>query len=302
YKKTSDLILEKMNAKFKSSTSSSVDWLQNSNMTSRYGNDLWNGSSGNPYRPATLSVIIYDYKKNQTNSLLKHFSKELPNEYLLAPSEVGMDRFIDPEFNNLGTVAADNRAGATFSRSSAGSYIRKYRATDARPAYKDDTPIYIYRSTELYFFLAEALNNQGRFEEASALINRGVNNAFPKGGVTWEGFTDDWTSASSLGNRTYPDLGIRGCHNLGVREFKLAVTDEISLEEAIKFNDFAIMDEMFLEFPCEGKNYPAMVRAALRHGDFSHMAGRISEKYDNPEEIKAKIEAGGYFIKWDLTK
>jgi hypothetical protein len=38
--------------------------------------------------------------------------------------------------------------------------------------------------------LAEAMNNLGRYTEAIALINQGVNNYFPDGGVTWEGFTD----------------------------------------------------------------------------------------------------------------
>lgn len=293
YKKATDLILTEMNAQFKASVSTTTNWMHNSGLGGKYGSGgIWDNTSA--YRPENVSVIIYDYKKNQTNSLLKHFGTETPNEYLLAPSAVGMARFSDPEFNPLGSAGSDTRGNITFAKNNEGNYfIRKFRAlsSTARPnAYQDDVHIYIYRASELYFMLAEGLNNQGRFEEASALINQGVNGSFPNGGVTWEGFTDDWTSNSSLGNRRYPDIGIRGAHTLGSRPFT----------EDIKENDMAILDEMLLEFAAEGKIYPAMIRVALRHGDPDIIADRVCEKYPNAEEIRSKIRSGGYFIKWNL--
>ena len=144
--------------------------------------------------------------------------------------------------------------------------------------------------------LAEALNNLGRVTEASALINRGVNGSFPNGGVTWDGFTDDWTGASTLGTRRYPDLGIRGAFNLGNREFYV---------EMLGANDEAILDEMMLEFPAEGKIYPTMIRMARRYNDPSIIADRVCPKYADPEAIRAKINAevggkAGYFVHWNL--
>lgn len=135
--------------------------------------------------------------------------------------------------------------------------------------------------------LAEALNNLDRDVESSALINHGVNSSFPNGGVVWEGFTDDWTSATASGSRRYPDLGIRGVFELGKREFSVGNKRE---------NDLAILDEMMLEFPCEGRIYPAMVRIASRYNDYNIIADRVCPKYQDPEAIRAKILKGGYFI------
>ena len=129
--------------------------------------------------------------------------------------------------------------------------------------------IYIYRGSELYFMLAEALNNLGRVTEASALINQGVNGSFPNGGVTWDGFTDDWTGASTLGTRRYPDLGIRGAFNLGNREFTRGDA---------RANDEAILDEMMLEFPAEGKIYAPADGEIGMVFDTLHAVSLVSEE------------------------
>ena len=291
YQTTVNLILNEMNSVFASTVNDATQYLRNARMTGGYSG-IWNNR--NPLPQETVSAIIYDYSKNQTNNLLRHFGSENPNEYLLAPSEVGINRFYDTEFNPLGSSSADNRANITFGTNSSGdNVIRKFRPNaSVRPyAYQDDVHIYIYRAADLYFMLAEALNNLGRDVEASALINQGVNGSFPNGGVTWAGFTDDWTSASTIGSRKYPDLGVRGVFQLGNRQFELGNTKE---------NDLAILDEMMLEFPSEGRIYPAMIRIAKRYNDYNIIADRVVPKYSNPEEIRTKILNGGYFINWDL--
>lgn len=294
YQRTVNLILSAMNAKFKSTVNDATQYMHNVKLSGVYGT-VWN--LANPMPQEVVSAILYNYSKNQTNSLLKHFGSESPNEYLLAPSEVGRLRFSDKDFNPLGGANTDKREGITFAKDASGnSVIQKFRPVN-KPvrtyAYQDDVHIYIYRGSELYFMLAEALNNLGRTTEASALINQGVNGSFPNGGVTWDGFTDDWTGKSSLGTRSYPDMGIRGAFGLGSREFKKG-------EEYREANDMAILDEMLLEFPCEGKIYPAMIRMAKRYNDFNIIADRVCPKYADKEGIRAKILAGGYFIHWDL--
>ena len=121
--------------------------------------------------------------------------------------------------------------------------------------------------------LAEALNNLGRFEEAAALINGGVGGKFPTGGVTWAGFTDDWTGSTALGTRKYYNVGIRGTFALANRSFKTLVMAP-QYQADMKYNDLAIMDEMLLEFPCEGKIYPALIRVAKRWNDYGIIADR----------------------------
>ncbi len=294
YQQTVNLILSEMNKKFASTVNDATQYLRNKKMSGVYP-QIWNYETPSPQE--LVSAIIYNYSKNQTNSLLKHFGTESPNEYLLAPSEIGRLRFSDVSFNPLGGSSSDRREGATFAKDEAGNYvIQKYRPINSPKrtyAYQDDVHIYTYRSAELYFMLAEALNNLGRTIEASALINQGVNGSFPNGGVTWAGFTDDWTAVTSIGTRKYPDMGIRGVFDLGSREFKRG--DEFKQE-----NDMAILDEMMLEFPCEGKIYPAMIRMAKRYNDYNIIADRVCPKYTNPESVRSKILNGGYFISWDL--
>jgi hypothetical protein len=70
---------------------------------------------------------------------------------------------------------------------------------------------------------------------------------------------------------------------------------------AKKFNDKAILDEMLLEFPCEGKIYPAMIRIAKRWGDYSIIADRVCPKYGaDSTAIRTKIMNGGYYVPWNL--
>jgi len=300
YQVTATTLLNALNAQFATSTADGTAWIRNVTLNGNY-QTIWNNID--PYAREAVSAIIYDYTKNQTNGLLKHFGTQYPNQYLLRPSEVGRDRFLDNEFNPKGS-GSETRMGVTFKQDSEGRYyISKFRPNNSKRAfpYQDDVHIYIYRGAEYHFMLAEALNNLGRFEEAAALINGGVGGKFPTGGVTWEGFTDDWTGATSMGTRKYPNVGIRGTFALGNRTFKTIVSEEAK-EAAKKFNDMAIMDEMLLEFPCEGKIYPSLIRVAKRWNDYNIIADRVCPKYETKaEEIRAKILGGAYFVPYDLS-
>ena len=299
YQTAANVLLTAMNTQFATSTSDGTAWIRNVTLNGNYAT-IWNYPD--PYAREVVSAIIYDYTKNQTNSLLKHFGTEYPNQYLLRPSEVGRNRFSDNVFNPKGS-GSETRMNVTFRQDSESRFfISKYRPNNSRRTYpyQDDVHIYIYRASEYHFMLAEAMNNLGRFEEAAALINGGVGGRFPTGNVTWPGFSNDWTGATSLGTRKYPNVGIRGTFSLGSRTFRTVASVE-GQEAAKKFNDLAIMDEMLLEFPCEGKIYPTLIRAAKRWNDYNIVADRVCPKYtSNSEAIRAKILSGGYFVPYDL--
>lgn len=299
YQQAATILLDMMNAKFNSTTSTSVDWLRN-DMNTGGGKwaALWNQAGKNPYRPATVSCIVYDYSKNQTNTLLKHFDWEVPNQFLLAPSDSGMARF-DAPLNNLGTQTSDTRKNATFKKNSAGDfYFCKFHPNASnRSAFMDDVPIFIYRDGDLYLMLAEALNNLGYYAEASALINVGVNTFLNSGNILSDIFAPGWTMKTPLGGRAYADKGIRGVFSLGNRTFQ---TGDITAEKT-KANDLAILDESMLELTGEGKVYPMLIRIARRYGDYNIVADRVCPKYTNPDEIRAKIvNDGQYFVPWKL--
>lgn len=321
YQKVVDIILPKLNEKFAHTNldGNNIDWLRSVALAGKFAR-IWDTKGKDPLRIEAISIIQYNYEYNQTNSLLKHFGTERPNQFLLSPSEVGRARFSDPDFNNLGVKDRDAREGISFRKTTADQWvINKFRpsSSQARPnAYEDDVLIYIYRAAELHFMLAEALNQLDRYPEAATLINSGLSGVFPNGNVTWPGFSNNWTSATEHGTRAYPNAGIRGTFALGNREFFKEPKQEgdpaidgenllsdLSAEEigqAKMKNDLAILDEMLLEFPAEGKIYPAMIRIAKRYNDYNIIADRVCPKYQNGEDIRTKILNGAYFIKWDL--
>ena len=124
-----------------SNPGSNVEWLPSAATPGHYS-PIWNNTI--PYRFEAVSAIIYDYTKNQTNTLLKHFSNEFPNKYLLRPSEAGVARFLDSKFNP-GATTNDTRYKCCFGKNAGQVYLSKYRpvgSTARANAYQDDCHIY----------------------------------------------------------------------------------------------------------------------------------------------------------------
>lgn len=282
---------------------SSVYWLPSAATPGHY--NVWNQAQ--PYQCEVVAALIYDYTKNQTNTLLKHFSNEYPNKYWLRPSEAGMNNFTDSEFNPGNSGTGDTRYKTTFGTSGGVQYISKFRpvgSTVRANAYQDDVHIYIYRATHYHIMLAEALNHVNRFTAMNGVFNSGVTKEnYVADATEWEGFSKNWTSDAEWGNRRYPSMGIRGCFGLRARDMALNVLGG-SEEDAHRKNDLAILDEYMLEFPVEGKTYAAMNRMALRYSDLEIVAKRVCPKYEatgKAGEIRAKILNGGNYVHYDLN-
>lgn len=298
YQKVVDLILPKLNEAFLASDpkGSQTKWM----MSAGYNNAMNRlfDNLGGPSTASAVAVIRYNYEKDQTNNLLKHFY----NDYLLRPSEAGSLRYTDMDFNpRSAPTSIDTRYSQFISQDNAGKrYFHKYRKRSGsnRPnTRQDDVHIYLYRSSELYLMLIEAFNHLQRYPEMNALLNRGVDFYFPTGNVTWEGFTDQWTRGSG---RAWPDYGVRGVVGGLPRTLRVSNT-----EANRKFNDIQILQEIILDQPGEGKTYPAMIRMARRYNDPNIIADLVCPKYEvvgKDAEIRAKILNGGYFVPWDLRK
>ncbi|MBQ8064101.1 MAG: hypothetical protein IJ144_05080 [Prevotella sp.] len=315
YKTAADELLKALNEQIDitADPGSNVYWLPGGATPGHYtANWNYNGKVPGPYD--TVSAIIYDYTNNQTNSLLKHLSNEFPNEYLLRPSEVGINRFLDKDFNP-GSSTNDTRYKACFGTSSGVPYFAKFRTTGSsvRPnAYEDDCHIFLYRATQYHMMLAEALNHLGRFYAMNGVFNVGVKageleECFKAGTEEWEGFESkydptlcDWTGTANWGTRKYPSMGVRGCYSLPAREISM---DRININNTYRINDMAMLDEVILEFAGEGKVYPWMNRMAVRYNDPRIIADRVCPKYEavgTDGEIRAKIMAGGYWVPYNL--
>lgn len=316
YQQAADELLKKLGEQINvtSDPGSNVYWLPSAATPGHYS-PIWNNAQPYPYE--TVSAIIYDYTKNQTNTLLRHFSNEYPNKYWLRPSEVGVARFLDKTFNP-GATDNDTRYKACFGMSSGQRYLAKFRpvGSSARAnAYQDDCHIYIYRATQYHLMLCEALNHLKRFTAMNAVFNKGVkagdtDDCFVAGAAEWQGFEStidptksDWTGTANWGTRKYPSLGIRGCFNLTARPIKDNIHD-LGETATLRFNDQALLDEAMLEFAGEGKVYPMMCRLAVRYNDPSIVADRVCPKYTDESLatiVRSRIMDGGYWVPFNLN-
>lgn len=306
YKRAADLLLSALGTYInnESNSGSNPYWLPCATTPGHY-KSFWNYAQ--PYPPETVAALIYDYSNNQTNTLLKHFSTEYPNEYLLRPSEYGMEHYTDATFNP-GATDGETRTNCLFGEDTDGDYIAKFRAigsTVRANAYQDDVHIYIYRQTQYHMMLAEALNNLDRYTALNAVLNTGVKTTeYSATDPEWEGFTQNWTSSAEWGTRKYPSMGIRGALNLTARDIKQSIVDLGTVEATRKYNDEAILNETMIEFACEGKTYATMNRMALRYNDLGIVADRVAPKYKakgKDGDVRAKIEAGGNYVHYDLN-
>ena len=294
---------------------SNVYWLPSAATPGHYS-PIWNYAQPYPYE--AVSAINYDYKTNQTNTLLRHFSNEFPNKYWLRPSQAGMDRFLDSDFNP-GSSTNDTRYKCCFGTSSGQPYLSKFRPVNSsiRPnAFQDDCHIYLYRATQYHMMLCEALNHLRRFHAMNAVLNTGVKSGttedcFQVGAAEWKGFEStidptkcDWTGDANFGTRRYPSMGIRGCFGtLVARPVKTNVTELGGEKPTFRHNDLLLLDEAMLEFAGEGKVYPMMNRMAVRYQDPSIVADRVCQKYTNPalaSTVRSRIMDGAYWVPFDL--
>ena len=278
---------------------------------------LWDNVD--PHAREVVSAIIYDYTRNQTNQLLYHFSKEYPNKYLLRPSSLVLTEYFENNAFNPGYTSSSEKRNSTVfgDRYSDQPYLAKYRpagSTRRVNAYQDDVHIYLFRATEYHFFLMEALTCLGRFEATDRLLNLGLqatdfvtdadgmvkdDNGYGTPLPGFEGFTNDWTNTASWGTRKYPHVGERGAFSLKARELATDNSD-LYLQQNMKANNLAILDEAMLEFAGEGKVYPMYIRTAIRWNDPAIISSRVAVKYGDKAETMKPIIEEQYFVPWDL--
>lgn len=320
YKKAADLLLSALNVYINNESYSGNNpyWCPNAGTKGRYQN-LWQVQD--PYAPEMVCVILYDYNQDQTNSLVRHFNSDAPAEYLLQPSEAGMDNFTNTA-KNPGGSSSETRFKNLVGKNGNGYYVAKFRQNGGRNgvranAYQDDVHIYIYRATQYHLMLCEALNQLNRFTALGCVLNTGMtgdnvtqlveNDEALKAGEPikypeWEGFTRNWTNDAEWGTRKYPDTGIRGAYELSARPIESGSTPE-QLAAAKRDNDIQILKEAEVEFSCEGKTYPWMNRVAVRYKDLRIVADEVCPKYEVKGlggQVYNRILAGGNWVKYDL--
>lgn len=297
YQDVVDLILPQMNEAF-ASGSSYTKWMCAANYHNAYERgQIFTGEQ--PSTMAAVSVIIYNYKKNQTNKTRDDFY----SAPILRPSEAAITRYTSKDFNPNAYTKPDQRDprfSTHFNQDAYGNWrMQKWR-------YRSDNFIYMYRNVELYFMLIEAFNHlPDRFEERYVLMNEGVSNYFPDGGVKYPGFTNDWTRVGGAVTHTYADTGMRGTWGASSTSTSLLCRDMKKEPGNERHNDLELLKEICIEMPCEGKTFPAMIRMAKRYNDPTIISDLVCGKYGEEDastaaDVRAKIESGDYFVHWNM--
>lgn len=279
----------------------------------KIGNDDYNGEwiqffTRDPVTKTRglINIVPYDYERNQTNRLIRYFSNEEPSVYYLKPTEVAMQRY-ESQLRYDGHTRGDQYRGInyTYYFQNGEWVIRKFsrERESASEIHKNNVHIVIYRDSDVHFFMIEALNNLGEFEQAEALLNDGIEQYLIRNVDNLEYPFDDEVMNSSLSR----NWGIRRRVNLapvfpeGLSKADIA-TDE-DRQQYMEALDRLVMEEWLMESAGEGKVFPALVRFAKRWNDPSILADIVSAKYPDGQKQQVRghlMDEQNWFVKYPL--
>lgn len=220
------------------------------------------------YRKEQICVQFYDFSLHQTNRYIQYYSNTYPNKYYIRPTTVGMSRF---DLQTKSGIPGDGSRGnkATYIQSNGDWVLYKFLQANltSDKIYTNDVQITLYRAAEIHLFLVEALIGQGRFQEALAFLNNGVESFYNATNGTFNPPFTDYPSTlyrtATTSDRA--NSGIRGRVGLDpVGNF--ALTSATALDTLVNMRrlDSLVVEETALEFAGEGKSLYAMNRMARR--------------------------------------
>lgn len=271
----------------------------------------WNGEWIDLFRDfvrrEAIFMFTYDYNLKQTNRLISYFSNQSPNQYLLRPSDTSMQRFRDQKRSD-GTDGDIYRGeGRTFAQNNGQWVVNKFISahTTSDKVFRNDVVINLYRASDLYLWMVEALNHLGRFEEALIFLNGGIETYFnTASGVFMSPFEQypttlyRTTSTSEGANQ-----GIRGRVSLKSVGDEILQNPSANIEDDKFKIDSLLIEETFLECAGEARSLFTLIRMAKRWNKPEIVANNVSEKYPagTKEDIKTKLlDSNNWFIKYDL--
>jgi len=253
-----------------------------------------------------ITIVPYDFERNQTNRLIRYFSNTEPSVYYLKPTEVAMARYERQTRYDGHTMGDRYRGdGVTYYLQNGEWVIRKFSRDreSASEIYKNNVHITIYRDSDVHFFLIEALNNLGIFKPADALFNDGVELYLSRNSGSLEYPFDDPTInahyAINLGIRRRVSLAPVYPEDLSIADLKT----DAEKEQYKKAFDKLIATETLMESAGEAKAYFALMRIAKRWNDPSILADIVSAKYPDGQKQQVRghlMDEQNWFVKYPL--
>lgn len=258
-------------------------------------------------RKEAIFLMTYDYTKSQTNSLIDYFSNASPNKYYLRPTQAAMDRFNNQKQSNGNEGDLYRGDGVTFKEVDGEWVVYKFISAHLTSdyIYRNDVQVNLYRASDLHLLLAEALVGMGRFSEALAFYDGGLETYYNN---TLSSFNEPFTAYpvtlyAASGDGTTQGVRTRvALMKMGSRVEKTP-NEDVNVDK--KFMDSLLVEEACLEFAGEGKALYTMMRMAKRWNDPSILADRVSAKYPEAKrvEIREKLMSEeNWFIKHDLSE
>ncbi|GAB6011662.1 hypothetical protein [Viscerimonas tarda] len=282
-------------------------------------------------RLETISLFLYDYDKNQSNHLIDYFYNGPSCKYLMRPTQAAIDLFRAQAQSGAGTGDTNRSFGGDgTNRDNAASFLFingdwvmwKYISSrdGAAQVFRGETPVQIYRASDIHLFLVEALLHveravsdaagnvtyKDRLTEAMALFEDGMAGYYDSKVKAFVSPFEDFPRTLYISSATEGyNVGVRTRVSLAKVGGPVVRNAALTLEEKRYALDKLVLDETYLESCGEARGLYAAIRMAKRWNDPSFVADRVSEKYPlgKREEIAQKLQnPANWFIKYDLKK
>jgi starch-binding outer membrane protein, SusD/RagB family len=239
--------------------------------------DLFNSTRNNEYNS---SIVPSESMINLSAS--QKYCSYYNGVTTYAPS--GLDGFASGDIRFFATYESENNVHVSDgSKIDTYQYFSKY----------DSRNVHIYRKTELYLHLAEALNRAGYPRFAFEILKKGLTNQNIQNDVipyytadsAWIAQFDfpntKYITSTVAGNQNTQGVHSRGSGNSLYNEYYTmpydsTITDSMAqIKYQIDKVEDLIMNENVLELSFEGKRYYDLMRVALRRNDPKYLADRI---------------------------
>lgn len=228
------------------------------------------------------TIVLYDSSQRQPNPLCDFFSADPNSLYYLKPSSQLRGRFTGRDYQSGINIIADPRGqDVTYADQSGNSVVYKY--LKARTIENYDAPVYIYRASEVFLMIAEALAALGNYDAADALINEGFNPYWVSGNKY-----DPPFDAPIYGfEKMRQSRGVRGRLDIpAVRSTDERFMGSIEETDVQSYNEkrHAVLDSLIIEetgreLAAEGKRWFTMMRIARNSDRPEMLAGFVSRKF-----------------------
>ena len=250
------------------------------------------------------TIVLFDYAQRQVNPLYSIFSNETGCDYWLKPTNVLVNSYSGSDYKSGAVTVADPRgSGVTFETVNGNRVLYKYAT--GRSLQASDTPIYLYRASEIHLMIAEALSALGNYDAADAIVNVGFQPYWEAGNRYNPPFDAPIYAYEKLkaGHGVRGRLGIPPVLSTSERFIPEDVdpsSEEYSMRRAAVL-DSLIIEETGRELAGEGKKWFTMLRMARNHGYDELLARMISNKYQSGrnERYDEFLDRGNWFIKYN---